>query len=69
MPRRADFGVFSVCDTRGCPNRGKVAHNPRSDDDPKHCGMCGEKVRFIRGEHRVLSDANLYESIQIIQED
>ena len=40
--------LYSICDTQGCPNRGKAANHPRSERDPKHCGICGSRVRMIQ---------------------
>ena len=54
-PERRDYGVYSVCDTPRCPNKGRVANHPRSED-PKHCGICGRPVRMIRAKSIRMKD-------------
>ena len=40
--------LYSVCDNKRCPNYRKVVNHPRSERDPKHCGICGHPVRMIQ---------------------
>ena len=39
--------TYSVCETPGCPNRGRIADHPRSAT-PKVCGMCANPVRIFK---------------------